>query len=92
MAETIVQMTPMLVLGGLIAAWLAEAVSRAWGYGFISDMVLGLAGSLIVGAFVWLLLWRDAGMATMLFVGCTGAALAIIAQRSVLPSRAPAEA
>jgi uncharacterized membrane protein YeaQ/YmgE (transglycosylase-associated protein family) len=92
MAETIVQMTPMLILGGLIAAWLAEAVSRAWGYGFISDMVLGLAGSLIVGALVWLLLWRDAGMATMLLVGCTGAALAIIAQRNVLPSRATAEA
>jgi uncharacterized membrane protein YeaQ/YmgE (transglycosylase-associated protein family) len=92
MAETIVQMTPMLILGGLIAAWLAEAVSRAWGYGFISDMVLGLAGSLIVGALVWLLLWRDAGMATMLLVGCTGAALAIITQRNVLPSRATAEA
>jgi uncharacterized membrane protein YeaQ/YmgE (transglycosylase-associated protein family) len=55
-------------------------------------MVLGLAGSLIVGALVWLLLWRDAGMATMLLVGCTGAALAIIAQRNVLPARATAEA
>jgi uncharacterized membrane protein YeaQ/YmgE (transglycosylase-associated protein family) len=86
MAETIVQMTPMLVLGGLIAGWLAEAVSRTWGYGFIHDLVLGLAGSLIAGAFVWLVIWRDAGMATMLVIGCVGAALAIFAQRGVWPS------
>jgi len=50
MAETIVQMTPMLVLGGLIAGWLTEAVSRARGYGFITDMFLGLGGSLLAGA------------------------------------------
>jgi uncharacterized membrane protein YeaQ/YmgE (transglycosylase-associated protein family) len=76
----------MLVLGGLIAGWLAEAVSRAWGYGFISDMVLGLAGSVLAGAFVWLVIWRDAGMTTMLLVGCVGAALAIFAQRGLWPS------
>jgi uncharacterized membrane protein YeaQ/YmgE (transglycosylase-associated protein family) len=86
MAETTVQMIPMLVLSGLVAGWLAEACSRASGYGFISDMVLGLAGSLIVGAFVWLVIWRDAGMTMMLLVGCTGAALAIIVQRAVWPS------
>jgi uncharacterized membrane protein YeaQ/YmgE (transglycosylase-associated protein family) len=86
MADTIVQMTPMLVLGGLIAGWLAEAVSRAWGYGFISDMVLGLAGSVIAGAFVWLVISRDTGMTTMLLLGCVGAALAIFAQRQVWPS------
>jgi uncharacterized membrane protein YeaQ/YmgE (transglycosylase-associated protein family) len=87
MPETIVQITPMLVLGALIAGWLAEAGARARGYGFISDMVLGLSGSLIVGVSMWLFLWRDAGMAAMLLVGCTGAALAIIAQRGVWPSR-----
>ena len=86
MADSIVQMIPMLVLGGLIAGWLAEAVSRAWGYGFISDMFLGLAGSVIAGAFVWLVIWRDAGMTTMLLVGCVGAALAIFAQRGLWPS------
>jgi uncharacterized membrane protein YeaQ/YmgE (transglycosylase-associated protein family) len=86
MAETIVQMTPMLILGGLIAGWLAEAASRASGFGFISDVVLGLVGSLIAGAFVWLVIWRDASMTTMLFVGCLGAALAIIGQRGVWPS------
>ena len=86
MAEIIVQMTPMLVLGGLIAGWLAEAVSRRWGSGFTYDMALGLAGSLIAGAFVWLVIWRDAGMATMLVIGCMGAALAIVAQRGIRPS------
>jgi hypothetical protein len=34
MAEIIVQMAPMLVLDGLIMGWLAEVVSRPWGYGF----------------------------------------------------------
>ena len=86
MAETIVQIAPMLVMGGLAAAWLAEAVSRPWGYGFIPDVVVGLAGSLLAGAFVWLVIWRDAGMTTMLLGGCTGAALAIFAQRGVWPS------
>ena len=86
MAEIIVQMAPMLVLGGLIVGWLAEVASRPLGFGFIPDTVLGLAGSLLVGAFVWLVIWRDAGMTMMLFVGCTGAALAILAQRGVWPS------
>ena len=86
MAETIVQMAPMLLLGGLIAGWLAEALSRPWGYGFIPDVVVGLTGSLLAGAFVWLVIWRDTGMTTMLLVGCTGAAVAILVQRGVWPS------
>lgn len=86
MAETVAQFAPMLILGGLIAGWLAEATARASGYGFISDVVLGLIGSLIAGSFVWLVLWRDAGMTTMLLVGCVGGALAITVQRDVRPS------
>ena len=42
MFEHIVQMGPILVLAGLIAGWVAEAASRAGGYGFIVDMVPGL--------------------------------------------------
>jgi len=86
MAETIVQMTPILVLGGLIAAWLTEAVARGRGYGFLTDMVLGLGGSLFMGAFVWLVMWHDAGMTVMFLIGCVGAALGIFAQRVVWPS------
>src|SRR5437867_7034566 len=53
MFEHIVQMGPMLVLAGLIAGWVAEAASRAGGYGFVLDMFLGLIGSVVGGATVW---------------------------------------
>ena len=86
MSEYLVQMLPMLLLGGLISGWLTEALSRAGGYGLIPDMVLGLAGSVIMGAAMWLVVSRDAGMVTMLLVGCAGAALAIVAQRGLWPS------
>jgi uncharacterized membrane protein YeaQ/YmgE (transglycosylase-associated protein family) len=56
MFEHIMQMGPILVLAGLIAGWMAEAASRAGGYGFIVDMVLGLIGSMIGGAIVWVLI------------------------------------
>ena len=81
MFEHIMQMGPMLVLAGLIAGWVAETASRAGGYGFIVDMVLGLIGSMVVGSIVWALISSDIGMPAMLMIGCGGAALAIAAQR-----------
>jgi len=89
MLEHIVQMGPMLVLAGLFAGWVAEAASRAGGYGFILDMVLGLIGSVVVGSIVWILISSDIGMPAMLMIGCGGAALAIAAQRRLWRS-APA--
>jgi len=83
MSETLVQMVPMLALGGLIAAWLAEAIARAGGYGFIPDTLLGLTGSMIAGAVVWAVTSRDPAMTTMLVVGGVGAGLAILAQRGL---------
>ena len=83
MLEHIIQMGPMLVLAGLMAGWVAEAASRAGGYGLIPDMVLGLIGSVVGGATVWVLVSRDAGMLGMFLIGCAGAALAIVAQRSL---------
>jgi uncharacterized membrane protein YeaQ/YmgE (transglycosylase-associated protein family) len=83
MFEHIVQMGPMLVLAGLIAGWLAEAASRAGGYGFVFDMLLGLIGSVVGGAIVWGLTSGDIGMLAMLLIGCGGAALAIAAQRGL---------
>ena len=71
----------MLVLAGLIAGWVAEAGARAGGYGFILDMLIGLIGSVVVGAIVWGLTSSDLGMLAMLLIGCGGAALAIAAQR-----------
>ena len=81
MFEHIVQMGPMLVLAGLIAGWVAEAASRAGGYGFVFDMVFGLVGSVVGGAMVWVFVSSEIGMPAMLGIGCAGAALAIAAQR-----------
>ena len=81
MSEHIVQMGPMLVLSGLIAGWVAEAASRAGGYGFVFDLVLGCIGSVVGGAIVWALISSDLGMPAMLLIGCVGAALTIAAQR-----------
>ena len=82
MAEHFAQMAPILILACLAAGWLAEAVSRARGYGLIPDMALGLVGSVAGGGIVWLVISSEAGMATMFLLGCGAAALMIIAQRS----------
>ena len=82
MIEHFAQMGPMLILAGLAAGWMAEAVSRARGYGLIPDMVLGLVGSIVGGGIVWLVISGDAGMVAMFSIGCAAAALMIIAQRS----------
>jgi hypothetical protein len=90
MNEYIAQMVPMLVLGGLVVAWLAEAAWRDGGYGYMYDMVVGLAGGLIMGSVTWLLMLRDTSMTTMLGLGGMGAGLAIVLQRSLWRSP-PAE-
>jgi uncharacterized membrane protein YeaQ/YmgE (transglycosylase-associated protein family) len=82
MVEHIAQMGPMLIVAGLAAGWMAEAVSRARGYGLIPDMVLGLIGSVAGGGIAWLVISSDAGRVTTFLLGCTAAALMIIAQRS----------
>jgi uncharacterized membrane protein YeaQ/YmgE (transglycosylase-associated protein family) len=82
MLEHIAQMGPMLVLAGLMAGWTAEAVSRAGGYGLIPDMVLGLIGSVLVGG-IASAVSREAGMLGMFVIGGAGAALAVVAQRSL---------
>jgi uncharacterized membrane protein YeaQ/YmgE (transglycosylase-associated protein family) len=52
----------MLVLAGLVAGWVGEAASRAGGSGFVLDMVLGLIGSVVGGAIVWILISSDVSM------------------------------
>jgi uncharacterized membrane protein YeaQ/YmgE (transglycosylase-associated protein family) len=89
MTEHIAQMGPMLILAGLVAGWMAEVLSRAGGYGFITDMVIGLVGSVVGGAAVWILVSTDAGMLGMFLIGCAGAALAIVAQRGLWRSLLP---
>jgi hypothetical protein len=86
-AEDVAQMGPMLVLAGLAVGWLSEAVRHAGGYGFLGDLSIALAGSVIVGGIVLGGIASGLGMAAMFSIGCGGAALAIIAQRSFWPSR-----
>ena len=82
MSESITHMGPMLILGGLLVAWLAEAVSRAGGYGYMLDVAVGLVGSLVAGTLVWGL-FSSLSMPQMFLSGCVGATLAIAAQRGL---------
>src|SRR5256885_8103721 len=86
MSETLVQMVPMLVLAGLIAAWLAEAGVRAGGYGVIPHTLLGLTRSMIAGAVVWGVTPRDPAMTTMLLARGVGAGLGVRGPPRSLPS------
>jgi uncharacterized membrane protein YeaQ/YmgE (transglycosylase-associated protein family) len=85
MSDHITHMGPMLILAGLLTAWLAEAVSRAGGHGYMVDMAVGLVGSIVAGTLVWVL-FAGLGMPQMFLSGCAGATLAIAAQRGLWPS------
>lgn len=91
MMEEIVQMTPMVVLAGLAAAWLGDAIASAGGYGFLTDMAVSLAGSVLGGVIFWAAVPPGVGMVTMFLAGCVGGALALLAQRTWWRS-APARA
>ena len=81
MVEPIIPMGPMLVLAGLMTGWVADAASRAGGYGLRVEMALGLVGSLAVRGALGAVISRDAGgMLVTFVVGSGGAALAIVVQ------------
>ena len=82
MAEDIARVGPMLILAGLMAGWLAEAVSRRGGYGFTRDLGLGLAGSTIGGATAWAALPGPPGMVAVFLIGGVAATILILAQRA----------
>ena len=77
----IVQMTPMLIIAGLSAGWLAEAFLRRGGFGLIADMGLGLVGGIAVGWAVLALATLPLGMISMLLIGFVAASAVIVAQR-----------
>ena len=77
------QMTPLVLSAGLMTAWIAEVTSRAGGYGFVLDLILGLLGSGVGGAAVWVLGFNDSGMIAPLASGFGGAALVIFTQRTL---------
>jgi hypothetical protein len=86
MTEYVAQMVPMLVIAGAMVAWLAQMSWTAGGFGFLPDMALGLAGSMLVVAVV---ASAEAGMLGIFGMGGAGAVLAIAAQRGLWRS-APA--
>jgi uncharacterized membrane protein YeaQ/YmgE (transglycosylase-associated protein family) len=84
--EDIVRSGPFLILAGMTVGWIADAVRRAGGHGFIPDAILGIAGSVVVGATVQSLIGGELGLAATFVTGGVGAALVIGAQRGLRPS------
>jgi uncharacterized membrane protein YeaQ/YmgE (transglycosylase-associated protein family) len=83
MTEYVAQMVPMLVLAGLMSGWMVETFTRAGGYGLVPDMVAGVIGSVLVGGIIWVAVSHAPGMLGMFALGCAGAGLAVVAQRSL---------
>ena len=88
--EYAVQMGPMLLIGALAVGLLAEATWRPGGYGLLGDLVTGLAGSLAVGAALWLVTSGPVSMIAMVVIGGIGGALAIVGQRLLWRAPVPA--
>ena len=84
--EDVARIGPMLVLGGMTLGWIGDAVRPAGGHGFLVDLCIALAGSLIVGGIVMGSISTVLGMTAMLSIGGGGAALALIFQRTLSPS------
>ena len=80
--EYVVQM----VLAGALVAWLAQIPKTNRGYGFMPDMALAFAGSVVAGALITLGVSDDAGMIVMFWVGIVGAIVMLGAQRRVWPA------
>jgi len=77
------------VLVGLMAGGLAGFMMKGGGYGLITDISLGLGGS-IIGSWIFqaLGLSPGTGWSTMVVVASVGAAIMMVAQRKVWPALA----
>jgi uncharacterized membrane protein YeaQ/YmgE (transglycosylase-associated protein family) len=75
------------VLVGLLAAWLAGRIMKDGGYGLKEDVILGLAGSTVGGwIFRTMGVAPEAGVAVLVVVAFSGAALMIVGQRKIWPA------
>lgn len=83
MFEHVAQMGPILIVAGLAAGWLSEAMARRGGYGLLRDMALGIGGSVVTGAATSELAPDDVGMVGMFLLGLVGAAVVITGQRKL---------
>jgi uncharacterized membrane protein YeaQ/YmgE (transglycosylase-associated protein family) len=81
--EYIAQMAPMLVMAGLVVAWLAQLTSATRGWGFLPDVATGLIGSVAAGLLAWAAMPPGAGMLRMFAIGVGGAALVTLVQRGL---------
>ena len=72
------------VVVGLLAGWLAGIVMKDGGYGLISDLLLGLFGSVVGGWIFWALgVSAGGGLFPTAFGAVFGAVIVIVAQRKV---------
>jgi len=75
------------VLAGVLVGGLAGLIMKRGGYGLKKDVIVGLVGS--IGAswiFRALEVYPDAGIAAMAVVASIGAAIPIVAQRTIWPT------
>jgi uncharacterized membrane protein YeaQ/YmgE (transglycosylase-associated protein family) len=75
------------ILIGLIAGWLAGKISRGAGYGCITDIVLGLVGSVLGGWLFMKLGILGGGFLTSLAAATVGAIIVVAIVHLVIPSR-----
>jgi uncharacterized membrane protein YeaQ/YmgE (transglycosylase-associated protein family) len=81
-----VAMFPIMIVGGVLAGWLAGFVMERGGYGLMWDIVLGLAGSAVGSWIFWALgASQGAGLVVLSVVAFVGAAIPIVAQRQIWP-------
>jgi uncharacterized membrane protein YeaQ/YmgE (transglycosylase-associated protein family) len=79
----------MWVLVAVLAGLIAGFVMTRGGYGRGWDVALGLLGS-VVASWIFQSQWvpPDPGVVAVILVAAVGAAVPIVAQRTILPARA----
>ena len=80
------------IIVGMLAGWLAGAVMKGRGYGFVGDMVLGIVGALVGGFLAGTLFGipdpiRGVNVTTLI-VAFLGAVIVVTLLRA-LPGRSP---
>ncbi len=70
---------------GLIAGWLAGVFTRGFGFGILSDVIVGLLGALVGGFVASLFIQRSAGFWGSVLVSFVGACLCIALARAFSP-------
>jgi uncharacterized membrane protein YeaQ/YmgE (transglycosylase-associated protein family) len=75
------------IVVGLIAGWLAGLTMSGGGYGIVSDIVLGLVGSVIGGFVASFFIQGAAGFWGSIVVAFVGACVLIAIVRALTPGR-----